>query len=321
MVTVLNALSVDPGRKWKGAWRYYTEEFLDCCMPLDVVEREGINFSNLACLARCNGLSVEEVHGDQVTLDEFRSRVASLCKRDDKFIAVCYSRKTLNQTGDGHWSPIGACDSETDSVLILDQARFKYNAHWVPLSVLYEAMNTMDSEGNKRGFFQLSKSRELIPGRLLSLCVNDDSPEFAWGLQNRLMPVVKQRFAESKNIRDTMLVAADMLEDTFTNRWVDDNIKDMTCCTPKRVKVLDDIVAELFATRTGEVLISGDKDLKQAWRIALVMSLDEQFWVAAVGETNAKLFFEHPNSGQLLVVELNESRLQLRSVLNASNHL
>ena len=39
LVMVLNSLSVDPGRVWKGPWRWYHENMLDCCVPLQVVEK------------------------------------------------------------------------------------------------------------------------------------------------------------------------------------------------------------------------------------------------------------------------------------------
>ena len=54
---------------------------------------------------------------------------------------VSYSRRTFLQTGDGHFSPIGGYHAGRDLVLILDVARFKYPPHWVPLSMLYEAMS------------------------------------------------------------------------------------------------------------------------------------------------------------------------------------
>jgi hypothetical protein len=55
LVIVLNALAIDPGRLWRGPWRWYSEELLDCCRPLEVVRREGITLDDFACLARCNG--------------------------------------------------------------------------------------------------------------------------------------------------------------------------------------------------------------------------------------------------------------------------
>ena len=49
----------------------------------------------------------------------------STCASTDRILVVSYSRKTLRQTGDGHFSPIGGYDPDTNSVLVLDVARFK----------------------------------------------------------------------------------------------------------------------------------------------------------------------------------------------------
>jgi glutathione gamma-glutamylcysteinyltransferase len=60
------------------------------------------------------------------------------------------------QTGTGHFSPIGGYHAGQDMVLILDVARFKYPPHWVPLQLLWEAMNTTDdSTGLLRGYLLL----------------------------------------------------------------------------------------------------------------------------------------------------------------------
>lgn len=56
------------------------------------------------------------------------------------------------QTGTGHFSPIAGYHTGQDMALILDVARFKYPPHWVPLPLLWEAMNTIDeSTGLLRG--------------------------------------------------------------------------------------------------------------------------------------------------------------------------
>lgn len=72
-------------------------------------------------------------------------------------IAVAYSRKTLGQTGDGHVSPIGGYHAASDSVLIMDVARFKYPPYWVPLSLLWESMLPQDkATGMSRGWAVLA---------------------------------------------------------------------------------------------------------------------------------------------------------------------
>ena len=55
---VLNALEVDPGRVWKGPWRWYHESMLDCCAPLEEMKKTGITLRQFACIAMSNRLAV-----------------------------------------------------------------------------------------------------------------------------------------------------------------------------------------------------------------------------------------------------------------------
>jgi len=41
----------------------------------------------------------------------------------DERLAVAYSRKAFQQSGDGHFSPIGGYDAVEDLVLLMDVAR------------------------------------------------------------------------------------------------------------------------------------------------------------------------------------------------------
>ncbi|KAI7982078.1 Glutathione gamma-glutamylcysteinyltransferase 1 [Camellia lanceoleosa] len=69
---VMNALAIDPGRKWKGPWRWFDESMLDCCEPLEKVKATGISFGKLVCLAHCSGARVEAFRTNQSTIDDFR---------------------------------------------------------------------------------------------------------------------------------------------------------------------------------------------------------------------------------------------------------
>lgn len=125
---VLNALSVDPRRPWKGNWRYFSEGMLDCCTSLEKVARDGITLEEAACLARCNGASVGVYRYGSVTLDEFRTMIKNACggnSSQPEHIVVSYSRQAFQQTGTGHFSPLAGISEEHDMVLILDTARFK----------------------------------------------------------------------------------------------------------------------------------------------------------------------------------------------------
>ena len=72
-------------------------------------------------------------------------------------ICVCLPKtiikKEYKQTGDGHFSPIGGYHKATDTILVLDVARFKYPPHWVSVSSMYAAMLRLDPTTNEcRGY-------------------------------------------------------------------------------------------------------------------------------------------------------------------------
>jgi hypothetical protein len=145
LAMVLNALNIDPGRVWKGTWRWYHEAMLDCCVPLEVVRDQGISMDTFACLARCNGAAATLTRAGDNTLPAFRSAIlAAVRSRAGAFLVASYSRSALGQTGSGHFSPIAGYHAASDSVLVLDVARFKYPPHWVSVERLWAAMQDVD---------------------------------------------------------------------------------------------------------------------------------------------------------------------------------
>ncbi|KHJ79087.1 hypothetical protein OESDEN_21275, partial [Oesophagostomum dentatum] len=78
-------------------------------------------------------------------LSRFREDVLESVRSDTEVIVASYDRSQLKQTGTGHFSPLAAYHSQSDKVLIMDVARFKYPPHWVTLSQLQQAMCTLDS--------------------------------------------------------------------------------------------------------------------------------------------------------------------------------
>jgi hypothetical protein len=129
------------------------------------VKETGISFDTFACLAKCQGLGVQAIRASDSSLDNFRQVVKQICASSSSsngthptsFLIVSYTRKVLGQTGTGHFSPIGAYDEASDSVLLLDTARFKYGPHWVKVELLFEALTPLDpSTGKSRGFMILS---------------------------------------------------------------------------------------------------------------------------------------------------------------------
>jgi len=159
LVVALNALSIDPGRLWKGPWRWFSEEMLDCCVPLTEVQQRGLALDELACLARCNGAEVVLQRADGHGLPELRAALATAARGDAVLIAS-YDRAALGQTGRGHFSPLGGYHPTRDLVLVLDVARFKYPPHWVPAERLWAAMRPLDpATGEARGWMVLRRRK------------------------------------------------------------------------------------------------------------------------------------------------------------------
>ncbi|KAM3715743.1 Glutathione gamma-glutamylcysteinyltransferase [Dirofilaria immitis] len=166
LVMVLNALEVDPGRVWKSPWRFYHESMLDCCVPLDDIKKTGITLSQFACLAECNKLYIELNYAESTSefLSIFRENIKRCMATDDTVLVVSYNRQVLGQTGAGHFSPLAAYHEESDQVLIMDVARFKYPPHWVPLTILRDAMLSIDTtSGKPRGYLALKLRSHMQP--------------------------------------------------------------------------------------------------------------------------------------------------------------
>ena len=90
-------------------------------------------------------------------VERFRAHVIeSSTQEGASVLIVNYSRRALGQTGDGHFSPIGGYHAASDRVLVLDTARFKYPPHWVPVELLFAAMQAQDgATGQSRGWLGL----------------------------------------------------------------------------------------------------------------------------------------------------------------------
>jgi glutathione gamma-glutamylcysteinyltransferase len=160
LAMVLNALSVDPGKRWKGVWRWFSDEMLDCCAPLDSIKSHGLTFQQLAATARGNGLEVVAKQADHISYNEFIEDLKRVTRSEDEHMIVSFSRKTLGQTGDGHFSPIGAYEAEANQVLVMDTARFKYPSYFVDGKLLFDAMFPLDNvSGLPRGYLLLTKGK------------------------------------------------------------------------------------------------------------------------------------------------------------------
>jgi glutathione gamma-glutamylcysteinyltransferase len=172
LAMVLNALNHDPRKTWKGVWRWVSEEslFCDskrvCAHSPEKIQSGGMNFEDFKSLQVCQpGVMIQshrvqtERAEEEDSIDIFRSLVIKSCQatRHDSFLICNFSRAVLSQTGDGHFSPIGGYHGPSDSVLILDVARFKYPPYWVTIDLLWQAMRAVDAQSKlSRGYFLVS---------------------------------------------------------------------------------------------------------------------------------------------------------------------
>lgn len=176
LAMVLNSLRIDPMRTWQGAWRWFNEQNLGCCASERKVRQEGLTYDMFGCLAGCNGARVSShrapVHAEgeesfESFLQLLRATVrATSSSQERECLVFCYSRKALGQSGAGHFSPIGGYHEDTDSVLIMDVARFKYPPHWASLRDVAEGMRSVDEDtGRPRGYLHLRAHPPADDGR------------------------------------------------------------------------------------------------------------------------------------------------------------
>jgi glutathione gamma-glutamylcysteinyltransferase len=172
LAMVLNALNFDPKKTWKSPWRWVSEETLQCesklvCgHSLEKYRIDGMSFSEFESLAHCHGVPImshrvnskELIEDNNIKYNNFKKNIIDTCCSDnaESFIVSNFSRKTLGQTGGGHFSPIGGYHEEKNLVLVMDVARFKYPPFWVSLDVLWQAMSVYDDNSDQsRGYFIL----------------------------------------------------------------------------------------------------------------------------------------------------------------------
>jgi hypothetical protein len=122
------------------------------------VEHDGLVLTQLAQFFINLGTKAEFHHADEFDADDLRETIKTVLADPSKRLVVNYTRKPLNQIGDGHISPVAAYDADTDRVLILDVARYKYPPVWLTVADLYGAMDTVDSGSQlKRGIVIVSQ--------------------------------------------------------------------------------------------------------------------------------------------------------------------
>ena len=96
-------------------------------------------------------------HSQTHDVDTFRNRLKEVLTESKQFLIINYKSDLVGQAGGGHISPIGAYESQSDSVLILDVSGHLNPWVWIPVHDLYQSMSTKD--GNHfRGYLIVQDS-------------------------------------------------------------------------------------------------------------------------------------------------------------------
>ena len=99
---------VDPNKMWKFPWRWYDEDMLEQYFSVDIIKKDGITFDQFTDIAKHNSLNLKVNRMNKgLTIDQFRETLKEICTGENKVLVCSYSRESLRQTGDGHFSPIG----------------------------------------------------------------------------------------------------------------------------------------------------------------------------------------------------------------------
>lgn len=154
-VTVLNAMPikkpVDPLYK---PYAYFTQSNFFSPDVSKVISAEtvlavGMTREQMVKTLIQQGVKAESIAGDSFDNEGLRNLLQKMLGDDGQFVLVNYLRATFGQVGGGHWSVLAAFDEDSDRVLILDVAKYKYPPVWVEVDTLRQAIATVDTTSQK----------------------------------------------------------------------------------------------------------------------------------------------------------------------------
>lgn len=163
-ITVLNSMPIaKPVDPTYAPYAYFTQRnfftpaVAKIISPQTVLEM-GMTREEMAETLSHEGVKAISIAGDTFSEEGLRTLLKKALADDGQFVLANYYRGTLGQVGGGHWSALAAYDAQSDSVLILDVAKYKYPPAWVSISLLRQAIATTDRTSNKaRGLVIVSK--------------------------------------------------------------------------------------------------------------------------------------------------------------------
>jgi len=163
-ITVLNAMPIKkPVDPTYAPYAYFTQsnfftpEVTKIISPQTVLQM-GMTREEMAETLTAQGVRAKSIAGDTLNDADLRALLRKALLDDGQFVLANYFRANLGQVGGGHWSALAAFDAQSDRVLILDVAKYKYPPAWVSISTLRQSIATIDRTSNKaRGLVIVSE--------------------------------------------------------------------------------------------------------------------------------------------------------------------
>lgn len=164
IVAIMNSLGTPrPAESRLYPYTFYTQDNIfnadtQRVKSFVMVSVRGMTLAEITDFFKALGVRASARHGDSLDENNLRKLLGETLARPDARIVVNYHRRTLAQEGAGHLSPLAAYDEASDSVLLLDVAKFKYPPAWITVGELLESMQTVDTDSSKsRGLVIIQK--------------------------------------------------------------------------------------------------------------------------------------------------------------------
>ena len=111
---------------------FYQDNILKTAKPQVMTARQvadmGLGLDDIVDILQNHvGVEADALHTDPatVTLDAFRQSIADAMAAQDTYLIANFDRYEFMGEGGGHHSPLAAFSAESDTVLVLDVARYR----------------------------------------------------------------------------------------------------------------------------------------------------------------------------------------------------
>lgn len=156
MAAVLNSMPAmpRPAATEYGPYKYFTQKALfnaetSKVKSYDLVAHGGMTLAEASRFLTALTVTNQPYYGSDLSADTLRTLLKSALANPHKRVIVDFYRPTFGQKGEGHYSPLVAYDTASDSVLIADVAKFKYPPFWVTISDLLTSIQAIDPDSHK----------------------------------------------------------------------------------------------------------------------------------------------------------------------------